>query len=295
MNMLESGKIGRWSRLLCVLSIVVMACPFISCGRMSDEEYFEKEARKGNDTDWLVRGLKFCMTADEVKAHLKGTGLVNFYKTKEGKERAFMQRLRLEKELGCTLPDFEESFNLDFESDRTPMTRFYEMARHTSEWLPIDYYPYDFAYVDDFVMKVKTGYYDHPIVMGVDVCADRLRSIALCFSGEEVESEEDVDYLPLFKELKTTMTKRFGRPYREDDFSALWVDGITHVTLTYCGVQRSCSKIYRARNYDLKGSNLQRYYPYYVIEFTDYSFEKQIERELAEFEGYGMLDSLAVD
>lgn len=264
---------------LIICSAILFLC--VSCSyspnknNMSKQYYYELEAEKANYSDSIFMGFNFAMDSCQIMNHVKNSDAWRFYDTGAGRDRLFMQRQRMAELTGWTNRDFEDDYNCDFDD------MYYEdyevMSQYTTDYLAIDGFTYNTTYFTKFIVQNDDGTLDEETAaFGLDILHNKLRSITICFDGFSIaKSPSEVDYHPLFNAIKNTISLKYGEPYYCTETDIEWISGIIHINLSYDGVKYKYN--YSAK-FDSR-ENKKNYYPYYIVKYTNYVFEKELMQE----------------
>ena len=215
-----------------ILALFVYSCNLSNNGNiLSDDEYFAQQALENNQNDSLILGISLTMNKEQVLAQLEEEGAWDFYSTAYGQERLKLRGL----------------------GDR----------------IPSDDYGVNEAFNAKIVLKSEDERYSEEIVtILLDFYEERLLDVKVCAFGSsnEVSCKHDDE---LFRTLKATLGEKYGKPYKEKDHSVLWVDGNTHITLSFDCCEKAVSQTFSLSGY--------RYSPIYLITYSDWTFSKKVE------------------
>ncbi len=254
--------------------IVAFFTTFVSCGLnnngssidlMDSLSYYQHEADKNNINDTIFAGFSFAMDSSMAVQHaIKDSNIWPMYKTQYGRDRLYI------------FNGSGDGYNVDL--DLTWYREEYEtMAEYTSPDSPLDYYPYYSVYTTKMVLiEDDSTYSEKHINFGLSYYKSQLYEITIAFHGKWEKSQYDVHSEPLLGSVVKTFQTKYGEPYYKRGQKAIWVNGITHITAYYYGVEYCHDKRFTDNGWE----DCSQYYPVVIVKYTNYPLSQEYEREL---------------
>ena len=219
--------------IILIVSVFLCSCDTNNTNKpLSDEDYFAQQALKSSQNDTLLLGLTIPMNKEVVITQLEKEGAWKYYSTMTGKDRSLLRGLS------------------------------------SNEILPVDSYGENEAFFAKVILKSENGRFsEETVTVLLDFYEESLLNVIVCVFGGLHIYESDCDN-EMFKTLRTTLIEKYGNPYKEKDHQTLWVNGNTHISLSFEGIKKfRDTSIYHPYHFQ----------PLYLITYSNWSFSKEVE------------------
>lgn len=264
--------------------IVIFFSTFVSCGLNNNGNieqkdslaYYQQEAEKNNINDTIFAGFSFAMDSLSAVQHaIEDSNIWNTYGTQYGRERVYIFNHGM------------DGYNVDYgfcqsciywsDYDMKIKEEYETMAEYSSKYSPLDYYPYHSAYTTKVVLIEDDSTYSEEYVhFGLSYYNSHLFEITMTFHGRRTDSQYDVQSEPLFNAVVKTFQTKYGKPYIKERSKAIWVNGITHITAYYYGVEYCHDKEFTDEGW----VDCSKYYPVVIVKYTNYPLTQEYKRKL---------------
>lgn len=253
--------------------IAIFFTTFVSCGLNNNGNigqndslsYYQQESEKHNFNDTLFAGFSFAMDSSMAVQHaIEDSNIWPMYKTQYGRDRLYI------------FSGSGEGYNVDLNLDLY-REEYERMAEYTSPDSPLDGYPYYSVYTTNMVLIDDDSTYKEKYVnFGLSYYKSQLYEITIAFHGKCEKSQYDVHSEPLLSSVVKTFQTKYGEPYFKRGQKAIWVNGITHITAYYYGIEYCHDKRFTDNGWE----DCSQYYPVVIVKYTNYPLSQEYEREL---------------